>query len=102
MDIDREKLRELYDAHDVVAWILDHAAGRKNNQAETKVSRILVILRREGHDASRPAVIQAFRCLEELGCGQFVTGRHGWESRFVWAVEMISLGLVLRPGNNMI
>ncbi len=30
--------------------------------------------------------------LQEQGCGQFVEGRRGWPSRFVWSAGLISVG----------
>ena len=33
-----------------------------------------------------------FKQLEALEAGQFVTGRRGWPSRFVWSVGMVSVG----------
>jgi len=52
----------------------------------------LGILWSEGHDVSRGQVIDAFRRLEDLAAGQFVAGRRGWPSRFVWSVGMVSVG----------
>jgi len=75
-----------------VRTILDHAARRHRNQTETKVDRILSIFWSQGHDISRGQVIDAFRQLEDAGLGQFAAGRHGWPSRFVWSVGMVSAG----------
>lgn len=90
--MDTQKLKDLYNTHNAARMILDHAARRHRNQAETKVDRILSILWSEGHDISRGQVIDAFKRLEELGAGQFVAGRRGWPSRFVWSVGMVSVG----------
>src|SRR5262249_46227591 len=37
-------------------------------------------------------IIAVFQRLEDCGCGQFVLGRRGWPSRFVWSTSMISVG----------
>jgi hypothetical protein len=90
MDIDR--LKNLYRQSPAAQFVLDQAARRQRNQTETKIDRIVALLAAEGHEISRGDVIDAFRSLEDLGAGQFVTGRRGWPSRFVWSVGMVSVG----------
>lgn len=85
-------LRQLYREKAVARAFFDHAARRARDQSETKVSRIQALLRAEGGDFSRHDIIELFRNLEEQGCGQFVEGRHGWPSRFVWSTGMTSVG----------
>lgn len=86
-----EALRLLYRDNLVARTFFDHAARRERDQSETKVDRILIRLKREGHQFQRRDIIDLFRKLEEQGCGQFVEGRRGWPSRFVWSAEMISV-----------
>src|ERR1700747_3737824 len=90
--IESERLKNLYQENSVARLILDQAARRQRNQSETKVDRIIALLAAQGHDVSRGEVIESFRRLEDLGAGQFVSGRHGWPSRFVWSVGMVSVG----------
>jgi Protein of unknown function DUF262 len=85
-------LRELYNQSLVAKAFFNHVAGRERDQSETKVSRTQQLLRREGNDFSRHEVIELFRKLQALNCGQFVEGRHGWPSRFVWSTGMTSVG----------
>jgi hypothetical protein len=85
-------LRQLYRQSPVAQAFLDHVARRERDQSETKIDRILVRLRAEKHDFPRHDIIALFRELEELGCGQFVEGRRGWPSRFVWSVGLRSVG----------
>lgn len=86
-----EALRQLYHQNLVAKTFFDHAARRERDQSETNVDRILVRLGREGHEFQRREIIDLFRKLEEQGCGQFVEGRRGWPSRFVWSAEMTSV-----------
>src|SRR5207302_10958226 len=86
-----DALRQLYDQNLVAKTFFDHAARRERDQSETKVDRILVRLKREGHEFQRREIIHLFRKLEGQGCGQFVEGRRGWPSRFVWSTEMTSV-----------
>ncbi len=85
-------LRQLYKQSPVAKAFLDHAAQRERDQSETKVDRMLVVLRAEGREIKRKDIIDLFRTLQEQGCGQFVEGRRGWPSRFVWSTGLTSVG----------
>lgn len=87
-------LRDLYQQSSVARALLDHAARRERDQSETKVDRIFQLLRVEGHAVRRHEIIDVFRKLQDHGFGQFVAGRHGWPSRFVWNTGMTSTGQV--------
>lgn len=91
-ELDVAKLKQLYESDNVAQAFLEHAASRKRNQGETNVDRVLQILRNDGHDVTRQQVISVFKSLEDCSCGQFVPGRRGWPSRFVWSTAMISVG----------
>jgi hypothetical protein len=90
--VDVSGLRDLYAKSPTASAFLDHAAGRRYNQSESKVDRVLHILGEAGHEVHRNDVVAMFRELEGLGCGQFVVGRRGWPSRFVWAGAITSVG----------
>jgi hypothetical protein len=87
-----ELLRQLYQQSPVAKAFFDHAARRERDQSETKVDRILVLLSAEGHAFPRRDIIGLFRKLQDEGCGQFVEGRRGWPSRFVWSAGLTSVG----------
>lgn len=87
-----DTLRQLYRQSPVAKAFFDNAARRERDQSETKVDRILVLLRAEGHEFRRREIIDLFRKLQDQGCGQFVEGRRGWPSRFVWSAGLRSLG----------
>jgi hypothetical protein len=89
---DIEQLQRLYRESAIGRAFLDHAARRERDQSETKVDRISVLLKAEGHDFPRREITAFFRTLEELACGQFIEGRRGWPSRFVWSAGLRSLG----------
>ena len=86
------RLRELYAASPVAKAFFDHTARRERDQSETKVDRILVLLKSDGYPFKRREIIELFRKLQEQGCGQFIEGRRGWPSRFVWSVGLTSVG----------
>jgi hypothetical protein len=87
-----ETLRQLYNDSPIAKAFFDHAARRERDQSETKVDRILVRLRADGHEFRRREVIELFRKMQDQGLGQFVEGRHGWPSRFVWSTGLTSVG----------
>lgn len=86
------RLRDLYAASPVARAFFDHTAKRERDQSETKVDRILVLLKSDGYHFKRREIIELFRKLQEQGCGQFIEGRRGWPSRFVWSVGLTSVG----------
>ena len=90
LTMDTERLREAYKDDYAVKAVCDEMAARERNQAETKLRRMMARLSKDGIDVRKRDVIAAFRTLEECGCGQYVVGRHGWPSRFVWAVGSIA------------
>jgi hypothetical protein len=85
-------LRLLYKQSPTAKAFFDHVAHRERDQSETKVNRILYLLRTEGNEFKRHEIIDLFRKLQDQGCGQFVEGRRGWPSRFVWSAGMTSIG----------
>src|SRR5262245_46879468 len=91
---DLQRIRQLYAKSAVARAFLDHVAGRKNDQSETKIERILNLLRREGYDFSKRDIRGLFRNLEELSCGTYIIGRRGYPSRFKWSVGITSLARV--------
>src|ERR1700722_2505030 len=89
---DVDALRQLYRDNPVAKAFFEHAARRERDQSETKVDRILVRLRADGHNLRRREIIDLFRKMQDHGLGQFVEGRRGWPSRFVWSTGLTSVG----------
>lgn len=86
--MDTEKLQTLYSTDRTAQVFFDLMAKRQRNQNETKVDRILNVLKSEGNPVSRGEIVNLFKALQSIGLGQFVTGRRGWPSRFVWSVQL--------------
>lgn len=82
-----ESLKQLYSGNEAAKAICDHMAARTRNQNETTLDRIIGHLSAADKEFKRSDLIAAFRRLQEVGCGQYVEGRHGWKSRFVWSVK---------------
>jgi hypothetical protein len=90
--IELKELRRLYNSSADFKVALDYFASRERNWRETKINRFRKNLNDEGKGISRGEAIALFRRLEELGCGNFVVGRRGSESRFRWSVGFIDVG----------
>ncbi len=90
--IEAKRLQNLYVQSAVNKAAFDYFARRHRNSAGTKIERLQDILRLEGHDASRRDIIDLFKALADANCGEFVVGRKGHSSRFVWAVSMTAVG----------
>lgn len=86
MDINR--LRQSYAVNAELAAICDELGNRTNNQRVTKLKPYLALLNRDRAEAIKQwKLIAAFRELETCGCGEYIEGRHGHPSRFVWNAE---------------
>jgi hypothetical protein len=81
--VNRKKLQDLYAKEPDVRAVLDHFANRERNQNTSTVGRLMVNV----HVLSRGQIVRVFKVLEELGCGEFIAGRKGYESRFGWRVS---------------
>lgn len=91
--VNTERLKRLYGVNPCAKALLNHAAKRKNNANITTVDRLLaIIVSEENTVVTRQQLIEVLREFEKLECGRFVTGRRGQPSRFVWAVQIASLG----------
>ena len=90
---DVEQIRVLYKKDPAFRIILDYFASEKKNSKKTTVDRLLGILLSDYKDITRAEVIDFFRELEEIGCGDFLVGRKGHPSRFEWSVELVDVGL---------
>jgi len=77
-----EQLRQLRKSNGAARAFFDYAASRERNRTETPIDRVLSILEQNGNEVGRSDLIHVFRRLEELGCGRYVEGRHGYPSRF--------------------
>lgn len=85
-------LRSFYRDSQFARAFLDHAANRENKQSETTVERALTILKEQGIEAVRGDAVEMFKRFEDLGCGKFVSGRRGKQSRFAWSASIVSVG----------
>lgn len=87
-------LKRLYAEDEAAHTFFEWAAQRQNDATQTSIA----YLAQKASTDERHARELAKR-LAGLGCGQFVVGRRGAQSRIVWSVSLKSLGhAVTRDG----
>ena len=89
---DVQALRAAYNRYPAIKIVMDYVAGRKNNAGEMTADRLETIFERGEAPLTRGEIIQTFKDLENLGLGQFMVGRRGQPTRFIWRVQMIEAG----------
>ncbi len=82
------ELRKLYREDGAARVLLDWAARRTNDAAETSLDRLMRVAQ-----IGRSEAVELVRTLDEIGCGEFIVGRKGWKSRIRWSYSLVSLGL---------
>jgi hypothetical protein len=82
-----DKIRALYKVDANAQALFDWTAQRERDATSTNIDRI-----RSQLGISRGEAVALARRLEEAGCGQFIVGRRGQKSRFLWSYSCISLG----------
>jgi hypothetical protein len=90
--INPAELKKLYATSRSAKAAFDHFAQRQNNSSHTTIDRLQAALKGSGHDVSRRDLIDLFKSLEGVGCGEFVIGRRGKPSRFEWSVGLTDVG----------
>ncbi len=94
--VDSNRLRLLYDNDDAARALLEHFANRKNDSRLTTVENLQRVGTRTGIELSRQQVISVLQSLESAGCGDFIVGRRGKSSRFIWKVSTAAVGDLAR------
>lgn len=87
-------VKNLYRENRFAKVMLDNFSQRERSRKETTVEQMVQIILPEEPKVTRKDVVELYKSLKELGCGDFVIGRRGGTSRFVWSVGMVSLGNV--------
>lgn len=81
---DLVELRTAYQNDSQLRLVVDHFAGRENNQKVTPVDTLVGVLHRAKTPLARHAIVRVFRSLDALGIGRFIPGRKGNVTRFQW------------------
>ena len=92
--MDSDALEQLYSENTTAQAFFDHAARRRRTRWETTVERTMENLANDGHDVTRADIVRLFKRLAEIGCGQFIVGRHNHRSRFSWETELTGIARV--------
>lgn len=90
-------LRGLYEVDEDMMRLMDWAAERKNDTAETSIDLIMKKI-----DVNRRSALNLAKSLELMGAGTFLHGRKGHKSRIRWNYSLRSLGEAARGGSENI
>ncbi|KQB13460.1 hypothetical protein H9N28_01625 [Rhodobacter capsulatus] len=82
-------VRRLYRDDAVARQLFDWVGSLQRDAVETTIDRLESKL-----EISRPAAVELAKKLEASGCGRFIVGRKGAQSRFEWFFSRVSLGRV--------
>jgi len=82
-----QRLRKLYRDNAAAKRLLDWAAGRTNDAAQTTIERLAWKA-----DLDRKDAVKLARELEDIGCGEFIVGRRGGKTRIAWSFSLKSIG----------
>jgi hypothetical protein len=95
-NIDVHALRSLYKSNPAARLVLDSLAARQNKSNTTTVSSLHSYLTRAAYEISRKDIIETFKELQKLNCGEYVNGKTKGntdiQSRFIWKVNLVSVG----------
>ena len=95
-------LKALYASDLTAKAVLDQFASRQRNQQTTKLEQLLFRLNNSGVGVAKADVIGVLRKLDELGCGDFRTGRKGHPTRFEWKYDLVSVGKAAAGGTQAV
>jgi hypothetical protein len=80
-------IRDFYQSDVSAQALFDWTASRERDATATSIDRMCQIL-----EINRGTAVAMAKKLQELGCGEFIPGRHSQKSRFRWKFSCISLG----------
>lgn len=95
-NIDVHALRSLYKSNPAARLVLDSLAARQNKRSMTTVTSLHSVLNLAAYDISREDIIKIFKELQRLNCGEYINGKRkgnpNLQSRFIWKVNLVSVG----------
>jgi hypothetical protein len=90
--VDFKAIRQLYATDATARTILDEFASFRHNRTTTALEQLLFRLTNAGKPVPKSEAIDVLRKLDELGCGDFITGRKGHPTRFAWRYPLSAIG----------
>lgn len=82
-----EGLRELFEEDPGAREFLKWASERQNDAARTSIDRL-----EQKAGVDRRKAIELAKQFDRLGCGRYIIGRRGAQSRIEWAFSLKSIG----------
>jgi hypothetical protein len=95
-NVDVNGLRRLYKSDSAARLVLDSFAARQKKMSLTTVGSLHSPLKLAGNDIERKDIVRIFKELERSNCGVYINGKvrgnRNHQSRFVWKVNLVSVG----------
>jgi len=97
LNVDTQELQTLYSSSRKAATLFDYLSSRERNYRETRPETLMLrVSQQSGFTFERSEMIRFLRSIENAGCGKYIEGRRGHNSRFVWHVRMSDVGRVAK------
>ena len=84
-------VHSLIKSEPLAAALFESLSGRRRRRTSSTVQALLLGLSKLGVKATPQALRQLLIRLELLGCGHYLVGRRGYQSRFVWATNVVDV-----------
>jgi hypothetical protein len=99
-EIQKRRLRALYESDRVAKIVLEHLATREKNSDETTVVALHQAIRQAGHALEYGEVRNAAKSIAAACSARFVRGRRGGKTRIIWNLPLIEVGRAAHVGDS--
>ena len=89
--MDTNRLKTLRDASPIAAQVLDAVATQDPDSNWTTVDEVESELQEQNPEVTRLEILTVFKQLAAADFGEYVVGRRGYPTRFVWRIPMSEL-----------
>jgi hypothetical protein len=91
-EIDKDKLRAFYSSHPVARPVLEYFSTCRTSEFVITVDDLLTNFQKKRYLIPRQDIVNIFKGLEEIGCGEFKNGRRTQKSRFLSIISLDTIG----------
>lgn len=93
-----EKLKSFYTSQPAAKPVLDCFAARRNNEFVMTVDDLQAAFQKKQYPIQRQDIVNVFKGLKEIGCGEFKSGRRTQKSRFQSTISLARIGKAVFDG----
>lgn len=91
-EIDKDKLRGFCSSHPAAKPVLEYFSACRANEFVITVDDLLNNFQKKRYLILRQDIVNIFKGLEEIGCGEFKIGRRTQKSRFQSIISLVTIG----------